>query len=209
MSSKKSVLVGYSGHALVVGDTAMSLGIDLSFYTEKRQNTNNVFDLEYIGFEGDDNYKYWSKQYSYILGIGDNLIREKTAQILIKNQQEILNIHHQSASISKLAKLGQGCFVGSHGSVNALSIIGDFCILNTGCIIEHECNIQQSAHIAPGAVLAGNVSVGRRTFVGANSVIKQGVKIGDDVIIGAGAVVINDILDHAIVVGNPAKQLNK
>jgi sugar O-acyltransferase (sialic acid O-acetyltransferase NeuD family) len=209
VSNKKAVLVGYSGHALVVGDTAMSLGVDLSYYTDKKENTDNLFDLEYLGFEGDDNYEHWSKQYAYILGIGDNSIREKTAQILIKNQQEILNIHHQSASISKLAKLGKGCFVGSHVSVNALASIGDFCILNTGCIIEHECSIQQSAHIAPGAVLAGNLSVGQRTFVGANSVIKQGVKIGDDVIIGAGAVVINDIPDNTIVAGNPAKQINK
>lgn len=209
MLSKKAVLVGYSGHALVVGDTALSLGIDLSYYTEKRQNSNNVFDLEYLGFEGDDNFKYWSKKYSYILGIGDNAIREKTAKILLNKQQEMLTLQHQSAVISKYAKLGQGCFVASHVSVNTLASIADFCILNTGCIIEHECNIQQSAHIAPGAVLAGNVSVGRRTFVGANSVIKQGVKIGDDVIIGAGAVVINDIPDHTTVVGNPAKQINK
>ncbi|NEV92738.1 acetyltransferase [Psychroflexus sp. YR1-1] len=209
MLNKKAVLVGYSGHALVVGDTAILSGIDLSYYTDKRENTNNVFNLEYLGFEGDVYYRHWSKNYSYILGIGDNSIREKTAQILLKNQQEILNIHHKSASISKLAKLGKGCFVGSHVSLNALASIGDFCVLNTGCIIEHECNIQQSSHIAPGAVLAGNVSVGCRTFVGANSVIKQGVKIGDDVIIGAGSVVINDIPDHTTVVGNPTKEINK
>lgn len=209
MSNKKAVLVGYSGHALVVVDTAMSLGVDLSYYTDKKEITDNVFDLEYLGFEGDDYYRHWSKNYAYILGIGDNLIREKTTQILLKNQQEILTIQHQSANISSLAKLAQGCFVGSHASVNAMATIGDFCILNTGCIIEHECNIQQSAHIAPGAVLAGNVSVGQRTFVGANSVIKQGVRVGNDVIIGAGAVVIKDIPDNTIVAGNPTKQINK
>lgn len=209
MSNKKAVLVGYSGHALVVGDTALSLGIDVSFYTDKKQINNNVFGLKYLGFEGDEGYKHWTTQYNYILGIGDNTIREKTAQILTKKQQSILTIVHQSSSISKFAKLGHGCFVASNVSVNAMAMIEDFCILNTGCIIEHECTIHQSAHIAPGAICAGNVKIGRRTFVGANAIIKQGVRIGDDVIIGAGAVVINDIPDHTTVIGNPAKQINK
>jgi acetyltransferase EpsM len=51
--------------------------------------------------------------------------------------------------------------------------------------------------------LAGNVKVGERTFIGSNSVIKQGIHIGKDVIIGAGAVVLNNIPDGTKVVGNP------
>ena len=209
MLNKKAVLVGYSGHALVVGDTAISLGIELSFYTDKKENKANPFELKYIGFEGDKNFKYWELDYTYILGVGDNKIREKTAQILKSNKKAILTIQHESSQISKFSTIGEGCFIGSQVSINAFAYIEDFCILNTGCIIEHECNIDQAVHIAPGAVLAGNVSVGRRTFVGANTVIKQGVKIGKDVIIGAGAVVINNIPDHSIVVGNPAKQIKK
>ena len=207
MLNKKAVLVGYSGHALVVGDTALSLGVDLCFYTDKKENKTNAFKLRYIGFEGDENYDYWKEDYNYILGIGDNKIREKTAQIFKNHNQSILNIHHQSSEVSKYASIGEGCFIASQVSVNAFAHIEDFCILNTGCIIEHECHIQQAAHIAPGAVLAGNVNIGQKTFVGANAVIKQGIKVGHNVTIGAGAVVIKDIPDHSIVVGNPAKPI--
>ena len=199
--------MGYSGHALVVGDTALSLGVNLCFYTDKKENEINPFGLKYIGFEGDENYHYWKEDYNYILGIGDNKIREKTAQILKNHNQRILTIQDASSQISKYARIGEGCFVASQVSVNAFAHIEDFCILNTGCIIEHECHIQQAAHIAPGVVLAGNVSIGRQTFVGANSVIKQGIKVGHNVTIGAGAVVIKDIPDHSIVVGNPAKPI--
>ena len=40
-----------------------------------------------------------------------------------------------------------------------------------------------------------------------NSVIKEGIKIGSNVIIGAGSVVIRDINDNSKVVGNPAKEI--
>ena len=58
------------------------------------------------------------------------------------------------------------------------SKIGDFVILNTGSIIEHECVLGKATSISPGAVLCGNVEVGERVLIGANSVIKEGVKIG-------------------------------
>ena len=51
--------------------------------------------------------------------------------------------------------------------------------------------------------MAGNVKVGSGSFIGANSVIKQGVEIGNNVIIGAGTVVLNDISDGNKIVGNP------
>ena len=49
------------------------------------------------------------------------------------------------------------------------------------------------------------VILGSDVWVGANAVILPGIKVGNGVVIGAGAVVTNDIPDYAIVVGVPAK----
>ena len=49
--------------------------------------------------------------------------------------------------------------------------------------------------------------IGEGSFVGANSVIKNGVTIGRNVIIGAGAVVIKDVPDNLVMVGNPARNI--
>ena len=51
------------------------------------------------------------------------------------------------------------------------------------------------------------ISVGNDVWISANVTILKGVKIGDGVVIGAGSVVVKDIPDYAIVVGNPAKYL--
>lgn len=47
--------------------------------------------------------------------------------------------------------------------------------------------------------------IGDDSFVGIGAIILPGVRIGKEVIIGAGSVVTKDIPDHCIAVGNPAK----
>jgi acetyltransferase EpsM len=49
------------------------------------------------------------------------------------------------------------------------------------------------------------VFVGEGTQVGIGACVIQGVKIGKWATIGAGAVIINDVPDYAVVVGNPGK----
>ena len=44
-------------------------------------------------------------------------------------------------------------------------------------------------------------------MIGANSVIKEGIEIGDDITIGAGSVVVNDIKNPGIYIGSPCKFL--
>lgn len=50
-----------------------------------------------------------------------------------------------------------------------------------------------------------NTKIGKRCFIGVNAIIMPGVTIGDEVIVGAGAVVTKDVPSHCIVAGNPAK----
>jgi sugar O-acyltransferase (sialic acid O-acetyltransferase NeuD family) len=205
----ETVIFGYSGHGFVVAESAIAAQINLLHYSEIKEMLINPFNLNFLGFEGDPNFKGWAEKFNFLLGIGDNIIRDKIANILIARQKEVLTVIHPTASISNLSQIGMGSFVSRNVSINPLSEIGRFCILNTACVIEHECTIADSVHIAPGAVLAGNVSVGKYSFVGANAVVKQGIKIGANSIIGAGSVVINDVPSNETWAGNPAKKLSK
>lgn len=179
----------------------------LDFYCEKTSKEMNPFVLQYLGFEGSQEFEGWRGSYSFILGIGDNRLRNRIGEEIIKRGKPLLPVIHPSASLSSTASFGIGIFVGRNAVINTSAIIGDFCIINTGSIVEHECIIGRGAHIAAGAVIAGNVLVGVNTFIGANSVVKQGIVIGDNVIIGAGTVVIRDVPDNSVVVGNPGKEI--
>jgi sugar O-acyltransferase (sialic acid O-acetyltransferase NeuD family) len=205
VSDNRVILIGYSGHGYVVAEAALLSGMGLQYYAEKERTTTNPYNLEYLGFEGSDDFPGWNMEVDFILGIGSNNLRAKIARLVKENQGTILSVIHPKASISVKSEIGDGSFVGKNVSVNPLVRIGSNCILNTSCIIEHECHIGDAVHIAPGAVLTGNVCVGDRSFIGANSVIKQGVRIGKDVVVGAGSVILKDIPDTCTVVGNPGR----
>lgn len=205
MLDNKIILIGYSGHAMVVADAAVDNGLNIIGYAEKKIIENNPFNLKYLGDEKEETFIGWKLNADFLIGIGDNIIREKIFNSLVKRGSEVKTLKSKSSIISKYSTIGNGTFVSNNVTVNAYSRIGMNVILNTGCIVEHECNIENSAHVAPGAVLAGNVTIGERSFVGANAVLKQGVVVGKDVIIGAGTVVLHDIPDNMKIVGNPSR----
>ena len=51
------------------------------------------------------------------------------------------------------------------------------------------------------------IRIGRNCWIGMGAMILPGVQVGDGVVIGAGAVVVRDVEDYAVVVGNPAKTI--
>lgn len=201
----EQVIIGYSGHSYVVLDAARESGLNVLAYTENKELSLNPYELEYLGLETDDNFRGWGKEYEFILGIGDNRIREKATQLIISKNESMRSVIHPSATIGSIVDIGAGTFIGAGAMINPFAKTGKSVIINTGAIVEHECQIGDYAHIAPGAVLAGNVNVGNRSFIGANAVIKEGVTIGKDVIIGAGTVVLKDFESNCKVVGNPGR----
>jgi acetyltransferase EpsM len=202
---KQIILIGYSGHGFVVADTALENNLTIIGYTEKAISSSNPFHLKYLGNESDADFVGWSIEVDFLIGVGDNSIREKIFKLVLSKGKKVHTLIHESSSVSEFSQLGIGVFVNRNVSINAFAKIGNNVLLNTGCIIEHECVVEDSTHIAPGAILSGNVEIGERTFIGANSIIKQGVKIGNDVVIGAGSVVLKNIPSGKRLVGNPTR----
>jgi sugar O-acyltransferase (sialic acid O-acetyltransferase NeuD family) len=137
-----------------------------------------------------------------IVAIGDNTIRKKVSEKI--NAQFGIAIH-PSSIISQSATVLVGTAVMANVTVNADTIIGRHVILNTGSSIDHDCRIDDFVHISPKVGLAGNVEVGEGTHIGIGACVIQGIKIGKWVTIGAGSVIIRDVPDYAVVVGNPGR----
>lgn len=209
LEHKKIHLLGYSGHAYVVIDIALSNNLIVQSYFDKFQTKNNPYCLAFSGSETKVDIKAIVNSDYIFPAVGSNSLRRKLITFIEEQNLAQTTLPANSAILSPMASVGLSTLIGPKAIVNSMARIGKGCIINSGAIIEHECKIGDFSHIAPGAVLAGNVKIGNNCLIGANSVIKEGIIIADDVVVGAGAVVLKNIKEKGTWVGNPAKLLIK
>lgn len=94
------------------------------------------------------------------------------------------------------AKLGRGLFIGHNGRI----------IINPEVVTGNNLNIATGVTIGKTnrGSKAGTPTIGNDVWIGAGAVIVGKINIGDDVMIAPNAYVNIDIPSHSIVVGNPA-----
>lgn len=85
-----------------------------------------------------------------------------------------------------------------------LITIEDNVTISTGVkFLTHDNSIIK--HVDFGTDLVGKITIKRNCFVGANALFLPGVSIGENSIVGAGAVVTKSFPSNVIIGGNPAK----
>lgn len=84
--------------------------------------------------------------------------------------------------------------------------IGNHCMFaNNLVIIDHDHEIGKDG--VTGTLASKAIIIEDRVWCGANVTITKGIHIGTGAVIGAGAVVVNDVEAHSIVAGVPAKKI--
>jgi len=93
----------------------------------------------------------------------------------------------------------------------AHTVLGmDVCVM-PGVIVSHDVVIGDHVLLGVGCVIGARVEIGDYAFVGASATIVpahigvERLRVGKGAVIGAGAVVLGDIPDHALAVGVPAR----
>lgn len=207
-SSRNGVIVvGAGGHAKVCIESLRGMGEKVDFCVGDAQSQMVCVGVPVLN--GDEHLErlYTEGYRRAFIAIGSNLLRERLAELAIAQGYELVNAISQYAFISPSVKLGVGIAVMAGAVINADASINSLAIINTGACVDHDCNIGRAAHIAPQCGLAGNVTVGSKSFLGIGSRVIPEITIGAGVIVGAGSVVITDIAEYQTVVGVPARPL--
>jgi UDP-2-acetamido-3-amino-2,3-dideoxy-glucuronate N-acetyltransferase len=101
-------------------------------------------------------------------------------------------------------RIGNGVKIQNNVSVYNGVVLEDDAFVGPSVVFTNVLNprsfIERKAEFRPTLVKKG-------ATIGANATIVCGVVIGQFAMIGAGAVVTKDVPDHALVLGNPAKQV--
>lgn len=193
---------------MVAYDILLKSGYEIGGYFELEEKKDNPLGLKYFGLETFPSALKVMKENEYFVSIGDNHIRQQILEFIVENTlKEPVNAIHPSATIAENANFGNGVMVAAGCLINPFVSIGNGVICNTGSIIEHDCKIDSFVHLAPGTVLCGSVEIGLRSFIGANSVIREDTLITNDVFIGAGSIVVKDIKESGLYFGNPLKRI--
>lgn len=127
-----------------------------------------------------------------------------------------------AACIRDGARIGKGCVIGRQATVSYGATIGDNVRMVDGAFVTDGAVIGSGTFIGVGVVMMSDkrrevvgyeyreewVSppvIGERCLIGSGAVILPGVRIGNDAVIGAGALVVKDVPDGATVLGQPAR----
>lgn len=113
------------------------------------------------------------------------------------------------ATVSETATLGYGTYIGPGSVLEPRVCLGNYCATLGNVYIGHESNLSDYVACANSVSIAGGVSIGKVSFIGANATVREYTKIGSYTIIGMGSVVLRNIVDDQIVVGNPARAITK
>lgn len=148
----------------------------------------------------------YEKALSVVIAIGNSSVRKNIATKLEQNANLTFpSVFASGVKMSEWVTYGKGCIFCLNSIVTVNIHIGDFFISNWNCTIGHDCNVGDFVTLYPNVNVSGNVSIGEETEIGTGTQIIQGKRVGSHCIIGAGAVVIEDIPNDVLAVGVPTR----
>jgi acetyltransferase-like isoleucine patch superfamily enzyme len=114
-----------------------------------------------------------------------------------------IRCHEGEVRIGDKTVLGQECTISAYQHVS----IGEQCILaDRVMLIDFDHNVAEVERpIRLQGIYKRDVRVGNNVWIGFAAQILRGVTVGDNAIVGAGAVVTRDVPDNAVVAGVPAR----
>ena len=146
------------------------------------------------------------KDCCFVCAIGASKVRKKIIQSLPEST-EYATLIDPSAEMSAFVSVGKGSIICAHNLLTVNISIGNHVIINLDCTVGHDAVLGDFTTLYPSVNVSGATTTGSCVELGTGVQIIQGKTIGENTILGAGAVVVKDIPPNCTAVGSPAKPI--
>ena len=102
-------------------------------------------------------------------------------------------------------KMGKGNVICANSLISCNVKLGDFNMINVMCHLGHESVFGDFNVVMPGADISGGAIIGDANLFGTKSVVLQYKKVGNEVVLSSGSVLLRNAKDGKVYLGNPAK----
>lgn len=199
-------MLGFGGHARSVVDSIERQGCyRIAGFTDREEMQKNMYrGYRVIGKDDDLPSIYLSGIHNAFITLGflgKSNMRKNLYFRLKELGFQIPSIIDPAACIASDIRIGEGNFIGKNAVINSQAVIGNACIINTASVVEHDCIVGDFSHVAVGAVLCGGVRLGQEVFVGANATVIQECYVGNRAVVGAGITVRENLPNDVVYVG--------
>ena len=145
---------------------------------------------------------------SVVIAIGDPLIKQASYKKIENNNINFPNVIHPNVLFSDdFVEIGIGNIICAGCIITCNIIIRDFVLLNLMCTVGHDTIISSFASFMPSVNISGEVMIREKVYVGTGAKIINNLEIGENTIVGAGAVVSKSLPENCTAVGIPAKPI--
>jgi len=196
-------VAGAGGVGREAYDAALAAGVEVTAFLDDRLAGTNVRGLPVLAPADAP------ADAGYLVGIADPHVRQRLAGQLDGNGLTPVNLIHPRSIIGPDTALGKGCLVLGGAHISSSIRIGDHCQVQYNATVGHDTVLADRVTVHPGANVSGSVFLDEDVTVGSNAVVLQGLKVGRGTFIGAGAVVTRDLGPGLVVVGAPARPLQR
>lgn len=203
---EKAIIVGAGTYGQVYAaylkDEYQIIGFiddDLSLRDTEINNIKVLGDFEYLLNQIDKNINVF-------VPIGNNHVRANLLKKLMENGFNTPNFIHKNTHIHSSVKIGKCVYILPGTNIMPYTSIGDFVLISMGVNIAHHTIVDNACFFSQGSNIGASIHFKNNVFCGVASTVMTGVKtVGENSLIGAGSVIIRDVPNHAVVVGNPGK----
>lgn len=215
---KKLVILGGSGIGMIAASVAQDLGNYevLGFLNDVIEPGTMIGKYRKVPVLGktDDLPKYLAQKDTMFFIAYVGLQNEKDTYHKIESLQipidRFATLIHPTAIIPKgFCGIGEGVLFAPLCQLSPDTTVSDNCILLPNSFLGHDSFMDRFAHVATNGVVGANVKIGKAVHIGSNATIREKITIGDYSLIGAGSVVLKDVPENSVIVGNPGKVLKQ